>query len=148
MPCPFLMSTHILPQKLYHNFLPIVTKIFQFWRPQLGVECVSEIANVFPIFNRSLQCLVSDTIFTPISNTLLSPFQCSFTPDLDTLFIPVSVVNFNWLSHTLFTPFPIPFSPWFPLLSKTLFVPVSYALFRKPCTCVSACSLLQNTKQP
>ena len=141
---PFALTRHFpkypytfYPQKCYKIF-PVffLQKFSPFWHPQVGIESVSETANIFPVFytkifpvSETLFVPISDTLFIPVSVTLLFPFpirflsrfrypfyprfQFPFIPVSDTLFIPISD---TLLSPFLFPPFPEPFLPPPPML--------------------------------
>ena len=53
---------------------PIFTKFFPVWRPQVGIESVSE--NISPVFLTKFPPF--GHFFIPVSNTLLSPFWIHF----------------------------------------------------------------------
>ena len=114
--CPSLRC----PYKYYPlNCIPfLLPKLSPFWRQQVGIESVSEMANIFPVFYTKFFS-VSDTLFFFVSDTLFIPISdILFIPVSYTLFIPVSVTLFNKVfipvSDTLFIP-----------VSDTLLIPVS-----------------------
>ena len=95
--CDRLMSIHIFSPKLCQNFpCYFYKKNYPFWRPQVGTESVSEMANIFPVFYTK-NFPVLDTLFVP-------RFQYPFIPISNTLFIPVSDNIFIPVSDTLFYP--------------------------------------------
>ena len=98
------ISIHILSPKMLQKFPSFLPKISPFWRPQVGIESVSEMANIFSVFYTKI-FPVSNTLFIPISETLFIPVSDTlFIPVSDTLFIPIP-----FLSTFLFPPFPEPF---------------------------------------
>ena len=68
-----IMSIHSLSPKMLINFPHFLPKFSPFWRPQVGIESVSEMANIFPNFFELFYTIifpVSDTLFIPVSDFL------------------------------------------------------------------------------
>ena len=112
------------------TFCPqIVPKFSPFWRPQVGIESVSEMANILPLLCSKI---------SPFQIPFYPRFQYPFSPVSDTPFIPVSVTLFIPISK-----FQYPFIPVsVPALSRAISTPAPVAAIH---TCTMPCSQRHKT---
>ena len=98
--CPYTFY----PQRCDKTFPVFLPKFSPLWRPQVGIESLSEMANIFPVFlNRALQGLWCDLGFFPNSHGNKAAANLRPRPKI----FPVS--------DTLLSQFPIPFLFTFPI---------------------------------
>ena len=108
--CPFSLVKSFLVEKVSIgepklcvtsiNYVHTYFIFSPFWRPQVGIESVSEMANIFPVFY---------TKIFPVSGTLLSPFPIPFLSPFPIPFLSPFPIPFY--PRFCFPPFPEPFQP-------------------------------------
>ena len=71
------ISIHILSPKMLQKFPSFLPKISPFWRPQVGIESVSEMANIFSVFIPKFSQFQIHFL-SPFPKPFLSPFPIPF----------------------------------------------------------------------